>query len=117
MVRLDLNQAEIDIFRKALGEAINSGNFNPSQIKRVQDLNLKISQELGLPVEIPVSHYDRYKEFIRDKDRLSNEQSLIKYGIPITQLITEVDDFVTEIKAGNKPTPRERVRPTIRPEE
>lgn len=117
MTRLDLNKQEIGLFNKATGEAINSGNLTKPQIEGLQALSLKISQELGLPVEIPVSHYDRYKEFIRDKDRLSNEQSLLKYGIPITQLITEVDSFVVDVKAGNTPTPRAKVGRALRPEE
>lgn len=117
MTRLDLNVPEINLLKKSIGEAIISGNMNKSQVAQLQELNLKISIHQGLPDNIPLTHYDRYKEFIRDGERLSNEDSIKKYGITIDELRTEVEDFVDEVKLGNTPTPRAKLVRTLRPNE
>ena len=48
---------------------------------------------------------EKYKEYIRDADRLSNEKSLEKYGITINDLRSRVSDFKDDLEAGNAQEP------------
>lgn len=113
MVRLDFNETEYKLVAKLFGEAFTQGNLKDKDVKDGQAFLLKMSQNRELPPQIPMDHYTKYKSFIRDAERLSNEESIKKYGIDIDQLRTEVSDFVTELRAGNKPTPRDIVRPVV----
>lgn len=113
MVRVDFNEAEYNLVAKVFGEAFTQGNLKKKDIEDAQAFLLKMSQNKELPPQIPVDHFTKYKGFIRDGDRLSNEESIKKYGITIDELRTEVADFVTELRAGNKPVPRDIVRPVV----
>ncbi len=48
---------------------------------------------------------EKYKEYIRDADRLNNDQSLDKYGTTIDELRNRVSDFKDALIAGNATEP------------
>ena len=52
-----------------------------------------------------LSMADKYKEYIRDADRISNEESLEKYGTTIDELRNRVSDFVDDLESGNANEP------------
>ena len=110
MVRLDLNVKEVMLFKKALDAGIASGKLRKPDMADLQKLNLKISVNESLPANIPIGKFDAYKEFIRDGERLSNDQCITKYGVSIESFRIEVNIFVAEIEKGNTPVPRERIR-------
>lgn len=113
MVRLDFNETEYKLVSKIFGEAFSKGNLRDKDIEDGQAFLLKMSQNKELPPQITMDHFTKYKGFIRDGDRLSNEESIKKYGITIDQLRTEIADFVIELRAGNEPVPRDIVKPIV----
>lgn len=48
---------------------------------------------------------ERYKEYIRDANRLNNGESLTKYGTTIDELRNRVSDFQDQLKAGTATEP------------
>lgn len=48
---------------------------------------------------------EKYKEYIRDADRLSNEQILQRYGTTIDEFRNRVSDFKDALKAGTATEP------------
>lgn len=53
--------------------------------------------------QIPLA--EKYKEYIRDADRLSNDQAFDKYGTTIDELRNRVSDFKDGLKDGTAKEP------------
>ena len=52
-----------------------------------------------------ISLADEFKDFLRDANRLNNQQSVEKYGINIEDLRTQVELFQEDLKTPNPARP------------
>ncbi len=104
-----LNHKNFNVFKEMYLHYILDTKITLGDKTKAEKLYTELHQEdqvlRGVTKPEQLTLGEKYKEYIRDANRLNNGESLTKYGITIDELRNRVSDFQDALKAGTATEP------------